>query len=53
MFSMNWRTAGVQAIFQNPFETFNPLRQVEQSFFDAVMNLMTFGNKIRTGAYIV
>lgn len=33
-----WRTAGVQAIFQNPFETFNPLRQVEQSFFEAVNN---------------
>jgi peptide/nickel transport system ATP-binding protein len=33
-----WQTAGVQAIFQNPFETFNPLRQVEQSFFEAVEN---------------
>ena len=33
-----WQTAGVQAIFQNPFETFNPLRQVEQSFFEAVQN---------------
>jgi peptide/nickel transport system ATP-binding protein len=33
-----WRTAGVQAIFQNPFETFNPLRQVETSFFEAVNN---------------
>lgn len=31
-----WRTAGVQAVFQNPFETFNPLRQVERYFFDAV-----------------
>ena len=33
-----WRTAGVQAVFQNPFETFNPLRQVEHSFFEAVHN---------------
>ncbi len=31
-----WRTAGVQAVFQNPFETFNPLRQVECYFFEAV-----------------
>jgi peptide/nickel transport system ATP-binding protein len=33
-----WRTAGVQAVFQNPFETFNPLRQVERYFFEAVEN---------------
>jgi len=33
-----WRTAGVQAIFQNPFETFNPLRQVERYFFETVYN---------------
>jgi peptide/nickel transport system ATP-binding protein len=33
-----WRTAGVQAVFQNPFETFNPLRQVENYFFEAVDN---------------
>jgi peptide/nickel transport system ATP-binding protein len=33
-----WRTAGVQAVFQNPFETFNPLRQVENYFFEAVHN---------------
>ena len=33
-----WRTAGVQAVFQNPFETFNPLRQVESCFFEAVDN---------------
>jgi peptide/nickel transport system ATP-binding protein len=31
-----WRQAGVQAVFQNPFETFNPLRQVESYFFAAV-----------------
>jgi len=33
-----WFTAGVQAIFQNPFETFNPLRQVERYFFEAAHN---------------
>jgi len=33
-----WRTAGVQAVFQNPFETFNPLRQVERYFFETVHN---------------
>ena len=26
----------MQAVFQNPFETFNPLRQVERYFFEAV-----------------
>jgi len=31
-----WRTAGVQAVFQNPFETFNPLRQVERYFFETL-----------------
>lgn len=31
-----WRAAGVQAIFQNPFETFNPLRQVERYFFETL-----------------
>ena len=33
-----WRTAGVQAVFQNPFETFNPLRQVESYFFETIHN---------------
>jgi peptide/nickel transport system ATP-binding protein len=33
-----WRAAGVQAVFQNPFEAFNPLRQVERYFFEAVDN---------------
>jgi peptide/nickel transport system ATP-binding protein len=33
-----WRTAGVQAVFQNPFETFNPLLQVESYFFEALEN---------------
>ncbi|MEM3470230.1 MAG: ABC transporter ATP-binding protein [Thermoproteota archaeon] len=29
---------GVQAIFQNPFETFNPLRPVEAYFFETLHN---------------
>jgi len=33
-----WRTAGVQAVFQNPFETFNPLRHVESYFSEVVHN---------------
>ncbi len=33
-----WFTQGVQAIFQNPFETFNPLRRVECYFFETVHN---------------
>ena len=28
----------VQAVFQNPFETFNPLRKVESYFFEAIHN---------------
>jgi peptide/nickel transport system ATP-binding protein len=40
-----WRTAGVQAVFQNPFETFNPLRQVERYFFDAVHYFQLASNK--------
>ena len=40
-----WRTAGVQAVFQNPFETFNPLRQVERSFFEAVQNYKLAGSR--------
>ena len=33
-----WRTRGVQAIFQDPFSTFNPLRTVDSYFFDTVDN---------------
>lgn len=33
-----WLTEEIQAVFQDPFETFNPLRQVDQYFFDAVRN---------------
>lgn len=33
-----WFTEGVQAIFQDPFATFNPLRVVDRYFFETVKN---------------
>lgn len=33
-----WITEGVQAIFQDPFSTFNPLRTVDSYFFDTISN---------------
>jgi peptide/nickel transport system ATP-binding protein len=33
-----WLSEGVQAIFQDPFSTFNPLRTVDAYFFDTVRN---------------
>ncbi len=33
-----WITRGVQAIFQDPFSTFNPLRTVDSYFFETVRN---------------
>jgi peptide/nickel transport system ATP-binding protein len=33
-----WFTEGIQAIFQDPFGTFNPLRQVERYFFETIAN---------------
>lgn len=33
-----WKTQGVQAIFQDPFCTFNPLRTVDSYFFETVHN---------------
>jgi len=33
-----WRTTKIQAVFQNPFETFNPLRQVDRYFFETLHN---------------
>ncbi len=47
-----WRTAGVQAVFQNPFETFNPLRQVERYFFEAVDNFELAGSQAEALARI-
>jgi peptide/nickel transport system ATP-binding protein len=47
-----WRTAGVQAVFQNPFEAFNPLRQVERYFFEAVENYRLATNRTDAQARI-
>ena len=33
-----WFTEGIQAIFQDPFGTFNPLREVERYFFETITN---------------
>jgi peptide/nickel transport system ATP-binding protein len=33
-----WLTEGVQAIFQDPFSTFNPLRIVDRYFFETIQN---------------
>ena len=35
-----WVTKGVQAIFQDPFSTFNPLRTVDRYFFETIHNLV-------------
>ncbi len=40
-----WRTEGVQAVFQDPFATFNPLRTVDRYFFDTVRNYKLAPNK--------
>ncbi|MCS7283624.1 MAG: ABC transporter ATP-binding protein [Anaerolineae bacterium] len=33
-----WLTQGIQAVFQDPFGTFNPLRTVDQYFFETIRN---------------
>ena len=33
-----WMTEGVQAIFQDPFSTFNPLRTVDSYFYETIQN---------------
>jgi peptide/nickel transport system ATP-binding protein len=33
-----WFSDGIQAIFQDPFGTFNPLRTVDRYFFETVKN---------------
>jgi len=33
-----WFTEGIQAIFQDPFSTFNPLRIVDRYFFETIQN---------------
>jgi peptide/nickel transport system ATP-binding protein len=40
-----WRTRGIQAIFQDPFGTFNPLRTVDRYFFETVQNYKLAGNR--------
>jgi peptide/nickel transport system ATP-binding protein len=40
-----WFTEGVQAIFQDPFGTFNPLRTVDRYFFETVQNYKLAKNK--------
>ncbi len=40
-----WLTEGIQAIFQDPFSTFNPLRTVDRYFFETVQNLKVAASK--------
>lgn len=40
-----WHTEGVQAIFQDPFTTFNPLRIVDRYFFETVRNYKLADNR--------
>lgn len=40
-----WFTEGIQAIFQDPFGTFNPLRTVDRYFFETVRHYKLAGNK--------
>jgi peptide/nickel transport system ATP-binding protein len=40
-----WTTGGVQAIFQDPFSTFNPLRTVDSYFHDTVQNFRLTSSK--------
>ena len=40
-----WRTQGIQAIFQDPFGTFNPLRTVDCYFFETVRNYRLAASK--------
>jgi peptide/nickel transport system ATP-binding protein len=47
-----WITEGVQAIFQDPFSTFNPLRTVESYFHETVQNFRLARSKQETIARI-
>ncbi|MCR4405538.1 MAG: ABC transporter ATP-binding protein [Anaerolineae bacterium] len=40
-----WITEGIQAVFQNPFGTFNPLRTVDRYFFETIQNYKLVRNK--------
>jgi peptide/nickel transport system ATP-binding protein len=43
-----WFSESVQAIFQDPFGTFNPLRTVDRYFFDTIRNYKLAGSKNAT-----
>ncbi len=47
-----WRTEGIQAIFQDPFATFNPLRTVDNYFFETLHNYALTRNKEAAIRYI-
>lgn len=40
-----WLTEGVQAIFQDPFSTFNPLRTVDSYFHETIQNFRLTSSK--------
>jgi peptide/nickel transport system ATP-binding protein len=40
-----WFTEGIQAIFQDPFATFNPLRTVDNYFFETLYNYKLARNR--------
>jgi peptide/nickel transport system ATP-binding protein len=40
-----WSAESIQAIFQDPFSTFNPLRTVDNYFFETVSNYKLANNK--------
>ncbi len=47
-----WLTEGVQAIFQDPFSTFNPLRTVDSYFHETVQNYRLARSKQEAIAWI-
>lgn len=47
-----WQTEGVQAVFQDPFSTFNHLRMVESYFFETVANYKLASGKADAVEYI-
>ena len=48
----SWITEGIQAIFQDPFSTFNPLRRVDSYFYETVQNFRLAGSKQEATARI-
>ncbi|MBK8023087.1 MAG: ABC transporter ATP-binding protein [Chloroflexi bacterium] len=47
-----WITEGVQAIFQDPFSTFNPMRRVDSYFYETVQNFRLAKSKQEATAWI-